>query len=71
MAAHRKWFTKKNTEMSNLDETDLTIMNRAANCLRVGKEDAPTFQDLAAIRQLYKPGLSAQDLLELINEEKK
>ncbi len=61
----RIWFTKENT--SGLTPSDLSIINRAARNLFDVKELSPTHARLAEIRCSYKPGMSARDLIDLID----
>jgi hypothetical protein len=61
--SQRTWFTLENSQICNLHRADLIILNRAArNLWRPGHE--PRQSDLATLRQHYKPGMSAADLIE-------
>ena len=54
----RKWFTPETT--SGLTADDMTILNRAARNLF----DVPSNLELMNLRMLYKPGMSAKDLMD-------
>jgi hypothetical protein len=60
------WFRLDNT--ANLDRTDLSILNRAMRHLVNDHNLSPTHYALSLVRQTYKPGLSAKDVIELVND---
>jgi hypothetical protein len=63
----RTWFSEENT--AGLEKSDLAIMNRVARML----EDhgiAVTNAALMTIRMDYRPGMSAQQLFDVVTEDK-
>lgn len=63
----RKYFSEENT--FGLDKSDIAILNRAARYFAdVRKIDPPIFAVLSAIRTSYERGMSAQDLIEKVED---
>jgi hypothetical protein len=55
----RKWFRADNT--TGLAEADLRVLNRAAR--HVAEKRDPSHLELVILRTVYRPGMSARDLL--------
>ena len=62
----RTWFRLDNT--ADLDRIDLSILNRAMRHLVNDHNLSPTHSALSEVRQTYKRGMSAADVIEAIND---
>ena len=60
------WFRLDNT--ADLDRIDLSIINRAMRHLVADHNLSPTHYALSLGRQTYKPGMSAKNVIELVND---
>lgn len=63
--ATRTWFRPDNT--ADLSKSDLAIINRATRHLVSSHSLCPSHQWLSVIRQTYRPGMSAADVIEAVN----
>ena len=59
------WFRLDNT--AGLDRVDLSILNRAMRHLVADHNLSPTHSALSLVRQTYKQGMSAKNVIELVN----
>lgn len=64
----RQWFRPDNT--SGLTTKDLEIINRAARHLHDDHGLPMTNRWLMEIRMTYQPGMSAQEVIDLVNAER-
>jgi hypothetical protein len=62
----RTWFTPESTTIGNLTAADLGVLNLAARRLFSAAGPQPSTLDLMTIRQLYKPGMSGLELIEVV-----
>ncbi len=62
----RTWFTAENT--ADVDAADLAIMNRAIRAMHAPGV-LPNFGTLSFIRQTYKAGMSARELVDAAEKE--
>ena len=62
----REWFTFTNTA-SDLDKADLAVLNRAARHL-VNEGNPATHLLMMEVRMKYKRGMSAQDVIDAVND---
>jgi hypothetical protein len=62
----RKWFFIETSIGVNAD--DISILNRAARHLVDSHNLSPTVRWLSAIRDAYKPGMSAADVIAAVND---
>ena len=60
----REWFTEANTP---LDKAERALLNRAARHLVDQGNDATRLL-LMEIRSAYKPGMSAQNVIDTVND---
>lgn len=65
--AIRIWFRPDNT--ADLDSSDLAIINRAMRHLVDEHALPPTHSNLSLVRQTYRRGMSAADVIEAVNEK--
>ena len=68
MCAARVWFTADNTE--GLPPADLAILNRAVRRAwpASGCYGEPRRLDLEMVRFIYKPGMSAADIIRVMDD---
>lgn len=62
----RKWFRIETS--IGVTEEDLSIINRATRHLVDNHNMSPTVRNLSRVRDAYKPGMSAADVIEAVNE---
>jgi hypothetical protein len=66
--AARVWFTQQNTP--SLPWVELAVLNRAARIILFGSSKSDlTREELVAIRNLYKQGMSASKLVDAYYDE--
>ena len=63
------WFTKETCTMGpEMSDVDLAIINRAARHLVRSHNMSLTVRSLGAIRQIYRPGMSAREVIDEVND---
>jgi len=63
----RRWFSAHNCPLA---ARDLMILNRATRHLIDDHNMAPSHRWLSSVRQLYKPGMNARQLVDAVNHER-
>lgn len=69
MPRARTWFTLANTQMSNFVQGDITVMNLAVRKIVDTWNIRDTDRVAGFVRVKYKPGMSANDLIDLWEEQ--
>lgn len=61
----RKWYLLEKS--IGVTQEDLIILNRAARHLVDNYNMSPTVRNLSLVRDTYKPGMSAAEVIEAVN----